>query len=510
MKIDVSRQAVKNIAFGSVHRLFSILIPFLLRTLLIRRLGLEYAGLGGLFTSIMRLLNFTELGIATAIEYCMYRPIADDDYESIREYLTLFRKLYGAIGMVILAGGVLVMPFLPLLIKDEIPRAMNIYLLYALNLAFEVSSYWVWAFKRTVLSSHQRQDILSRIDLFVLIIRTVLQAAVLIFWRNYYLYIAVSIAVRLVGNVVTRYIADREYPGLSSETEITQRSKDEVRARVRPLILSKIGGVIVNSADPIMISIFLGIVVLGKYQNYFLILTAVRSLIGIIESSCIAGLGNKLQLDSMENNYRTYRNLTFIMWAVTVVCCCMMMNLYQPFMTMWLGEEYLLDMGCVLLLCLYLYVIKVMSVGLAYENAAGIWHPDRYRPLLEGLLNLALNVILVRRIGLYGILLSTVISMAFFSLPWLYQNIMKNIFQRGFIKELVMLTGYFLLATGITAADYFICCRIDASTPAGFVLRAVASAAVPSILILVLFARSESLRWTVNKLISIVKRRYMA
>ncbi|MDR0919180.1 MAG: polysaccharide biosynthesis protein, partial [Oscillospiraceae bacterium] len=95
----------KGIAWGFLFRIFSIILPFITRTIIIYYLGLEYTGLGSLFTSILQVLSLAELGIGHAMVFGMYKPVTEENYSKISAYLCFCQKSYKTIGTIILAVG---------------------------------------------------------------------------------------------------------------------------------------------------------------------------------------------------------------------------------------------------------------------------------------------------------------------------------------------------------------------------------------------------------------------
>ena len=134
MKMNRTQNAVRNIITGSVLKLYQILVPFAMRTIMIYVLGVEYLGLNSLFTSVLQVLNLAELGVGSAMTFAMYKPIVENDKKSINALMNLYKTYYRVIGGIVLLGGCAVIPFLPKLIKDDIPPDMNLYVLYFMNL----------------------------------------------------------------------------------------------------------------------------------------------------------------------------------------------------------------------------------------------------------------------------------------------------------------------------------------------------------------------------------------
>ena len=141
--MNKTKNAMRNIIFGMGLRIYQIIVPFLMRTAMIYFMGIEYLGLNSLFTSILQVLNLAELGVGSAMVYSMYKPIAEDDKDTICALLKLYKKYYFFIGLVIATIGIIITPMITKLINGEVPGDINIYVLYILNLSATVITYWL-------------------------------------------------------------------------------------------------------------------------------------------------------------------------------------------------------------------------------------------------------------------------------------------------------------------------------------------------------------------------------
>ena len=320
-KIERTKNATRNIVFGVILKAYQILVPFLMRTAMIYLMGVQYLGLNSLFTSVLQVLNLAELGVGSAMIYSMYRPIAEDDDEKICALMKLYRTYYRAIGLVIAIVGCILTPFVPELISGEIPKGLNIYILYLLNLGATVLSYWLFAYKNSILQAHQRTDIVSKATLITSTIQYILQILVLWFFRNYYLYVIVMLITQAVTNIVTAVVADKLYPQFKPKGDIPNKEVKQINQRIKDLFTAKLGAVVIGSADTIVISAFLGLTTLAIYQNYYFILNSICGFITVIFSAITAGIGNSLVTESTEKNYNDFRKFTFIICFILYSSC---------------------------------------------------------------------------------------------------------------------------------------------------------------------------------------------
>lgn len=255
-KIERTKNATRNIIFGVILKAYQIIVPFLMRTAMIYLMGVQYLGLNSLFTSILQVLNLAELGVGSAMIYSMYKPIAEDDNATICALMKLYKTYYRIIGLVIAVIGCALTPFIPKLISGDVPDNLNIYLLYLLNLGATVLSYWLYAYKNCILQAHQRVDIVSKVSLVTSTIQYALQLLVLWLFKDYYLYVIVLLSTQALTNIATAMCADRIYPQFKPKGQIATEEKKAINNRIKDLFTSKIGGIIYDSADTIVISSF--------------------------------------------------------------------------------------------------------------------------------------------------------------------------------------------------------------------------------------------------------------
>lgn len=506
-KIERVNNAARNIFFGVILRAYQIIVPFLMRTAMIYLMGAQYLGLNSLFTSVLQVLNLAELGVGSAMVYSMYKPIADDDETTICALMKLYRTYYRVIGLVIAVVGCVLTPFIPYLIKSDVPAGINIYILYLLNLGATVLSYWLFAYKNSILQAHQRTDVVSKVTLVTSTVQYGLQIAVLWLFHNYYLYVIVALATQALTNITTAVCANKLYPQFKPKGDIPKEEVKQINQRIKDLFTAKLGGTITNSADTIVISAFLGLTQLAIYQNYYFIMNSICGFISVIFSSITAGIGNSFVTETKEKNYSDFNKFTFIICFILCICCCCFVSLYQPFMKMWVGEELMLGFEFVILFCVLFYCLELAMVWATIKDAAGIWHEDRFRPFIGSMVNLLLNLVLVRYIGLYGIILSTVISYVFVSMPWLVHNIFSLIYKTSIRQYLKRIVTYLLVTVLSSFVVYLLCSFISIEGIIGLCVYALIGLFIPLLFQIIMYRRTNEYMYLMQLLKRIINRR---
>lgn len=459
MRLESRKNTKKNFASGFICRIVFLIFQFITRTVIIHQLGGEYSGLDSLFTSILQVLNLTELGVGNALVFSMYKPIAHDDYRTLCALMQIYKTLYRIIGFIILAMGLLIIPFVPQLISGGVPETINVYVIYCLNLSTTAVSYWLFSYRNSLLIAYQRSSVGNAVALGIELLKFVAQLCILFSLKSYYLYLTVTLFTTILNNIVTAWITKKLYPDINPVGNLPKQKRRTIFIQIKDIFTAKLGGVITNSCDTIVVSAFLGLAELTKYSNYYYIVSLIRGFMALIYQSTRAGIGNKLVLDNPEKKYRDFLSFSYICNFVIAVCTSAFLCGIQPFMLLWVKNQWMYPDSVAILFAIYLYIHESASVLITYKDAAGIWHNDRFRPLIVSVINLLMNIVMVRYIGIYGIVLSTILSFMFVGIPWLLSNTFRFIFNRP-CKEYVLLTLRNTLLTTISCITAIKLCSL--------------------------------------------------
>lgn len=503
MKIQRTKNAIMSIVFGTVYKIINIVLPFASRTVILYVLGKEYLGLSSLFSSILSFLSLAELGVGAAMIFSMYKPIAENDTATLRALMNLYRKFYRIIGSVILALGLVLMPFLKLLIKDDVPADINLYLLYLLYLINAVLSYWLFAYKNAVIAAHQRNDINSKIGIIVTPVSYIVMLGSLIITKNYYAYVIWMPVTTIATNIFQALLANKYFPELKPEGEVSPELKKSITKKVGALIGTKLNTVVLNAADNIVMSYFLGLGVIAIYGNYYYIMSSIITFLAIIYSSMTAGLGNSLVTESHEKNYNDFNKFSFINAWVVGWCSVCLACLYQPFMKIWVGEELMFPTEIMLLFALYFYIYQIRKIPITYKDAAGIWWEDRFRPYVCMVVNVVFNVVTVQLIGVAGIILSTVVSLLI-SIPWENHTIFKYIFNIS-CKQYYLKMAYYLASTVLGGAVTYYFCSLLGDSILWFFVKMVICVVVPNVIFVAANIRRREFKESIQFFKNILK-----
>ena len=307
-------------------------------------LGEVYLGLNGLYSNILSVLNLTELGLGTAIVLELYRTVAQKDEEKTRQYLDLYKKAYLVIGIIILAAGLALTPFLQYLVNDtdslELINYRLVFILYLLNTVF---SYFCFAYRESILNANQQEYKLRLVTYIFKLVEMVLQIVTLIIWKNIYIYLIIPLVLGCVCTVTKGILIGKWFPFILIKPS-GKLSKSELKETVRNIYsvaLYKISGTIMNSTDNIILSSYISIIITGVYSNYLILTSSVTTILEKVFTAFTASLGN-LNAEEKENvdkKYRVFKTLSFLNFWVYGFCAACFYVLFTPFISEYVNES---------------------------------------------------------------------------------------------------------------------------------------------------------------------------
>lgn len=410
-----TKSTIKNATTGLETQLLITILQFVSRTVFIHHLGASYLGISGLFTNILSLLSLTELGLDTAINYKLYKPLATGDTLRLQVLMKFYQRAYLFVGCVIFGLGLLLVPFLPKLIKDYesiIELGLNPVLIFLLYLGQSSVSYLFFASKGAVLKADQKTFIVNRVRFFVTIIVSVVQIITLIIYEDFLVYTIIGISSTIIMNLVTAWIAMNKYPEVFQKTD-KSLSKTEIQDIFKDLgaiFIFKVNDVVKKTTDNIVLSAFIGTVIVGLYSNYTLFFYSIIVFLNMVYSAADASMGNLFATEKVEKRFEFFQimnYMTVVMFgtaAVGIAICA------DELITAWIGFKYVIPGNFPLLIGIEMYLHGLKQNLNQARNASGVFRQMWYRPLIGAIINIIISVWLVQVLGIHGVIIGTIAS----------------------------------------------------------------------------------------------------
>ena len=516
MEESRTKKTTRNMLFSIAYKMSDVILAFILRTIFIQTLGVSYLGISGLFSSILNVLSLMELGVGSAIAFSLYRPLAEKDSGKVAALMQLYKRVYTCIGLFVCLIGFGLTPFLGRIIN--LPENIdNLNIIYWLSVSNTAISYFL-AYRRTLLNADQRAYLCTRVDMIFRFIRCAGLMVILIFTHSYILYLAFDVLTTLLSNIVITIQVKKLYPYLET-TEITLLKKSEKKNIIKYMsstLFTKFGQTVVTSTDSIIISAFISTSLIGYYSNYNMIYSNLDVVMYLVFSNITASVGNYAVTKSGRESYGLFKRINLVNYMLVCLISVCFFCLASPFVTLWVGKQYVLSELTVAVIALNFYITSNQNCVSNFMSAMGeMYYKNRYRALIEGIVNLISSILLVKytKLGIAGVFLGTTICFVcgrmwmdarvlfrhWFEVPfvWYVRKYILRFCLFGILcGSLKLLTGWVFHTMGISVLSWLICaciCTIICIT-AFWILWSKANEFI-------------YLRMLLNKLFSRIKRR---
>lgn len=447
-----TKNTIRNTAYSMAYQLSDILFAFLLRTIFIRTLGKTYLGLSGLFSNILTVLSLMELGVGGAIVFALYKPLAEHDNGKVATLMHLYKKVYRVIGASVCVVGFSLTPFLEYIVN--LPTAVeHIYWIYWLSIANTAISYFL-AYRRSLLIADQRSDLNIKNQMIFRISRFILLSGALILTQNYIVYLCLDVLNTFLSNLQITYLVKKRYADIEKiqPEPLAAYEKKQILRYMYSGIFTKFGQTVVNCTDSIIISAFVSTILVGFYSNYSMVTNSLDVAVYLIFSGITASIGNFAVEKNARDSELLFKKVTFINYIVSFYVTICLWSLLSPFVSIWAGSDYVLSESTVAVIVLNFYLASMQKSIECFVGSMGeISYHNRYRSLVEGIVNLAASLYLVRftDLGITGVFLGTTICFAAGRI-WMDAHILyKYWFKARFFNYATQYTLRLILVIGI-------------------------------------------------------------
>ena len=303
--------------------------------------------------------------------------------------------------------------------------------------------------RRTIIICDQKEYILSVVNGVFHLLVIAIQIAVLCFSESYVGYLLVMLLFTIIEGIYVFHMTNKMYKDVFSikSERLSVEEKGTLRNNIFATFLHKIGSVVVSSTDSIIISKFVGLFMGGLYSNYLLITDTIKNVILRIFASLSASVGNLMTEENKKHSEDVFYHILFLnCWVCGLISICFSC-LFQPFISAWIGTNYLLDDTIIYVVSIGFYISMVRLPLMIFKEASGVFVQDKWNSLIEGAVNLVVSLILVRRFGISGVIVGTIISNMSVAMWYEAKVFFKAIYDKGFGKYLLSQLKYLIFNT---------------------------------------------------------------
>lgn len=506
-----SINAVKNTLVAFVGYMLTMVTNLLFRGIFIQILDKAYLGLNGLFSNIISFLALAEMGVGAAIVFSLYKPLSEKNNDKVRMYVCFYKRMYQYIAGTVFVIGLAIIPFLDFFIKERPQIHEKLEVIYILFVVSSATSY-LFSYRQTVLIADQKAYIVNIRLSISSIIRNVIQILWVMYTHNYIGTLAIQIVIIILTNIYISNIAVKRYPylhNLKNTDKIQKAERKDLTARIGTLFLYRLGSYTINSTDNLLISRYFGVYTLANFSNYYFLLNVVNSIGNMIASALTPGVGNQAAAKDVKTVKSTFLSLQFAYTWLTAFFTACLAALLPPFIQLWAGSDFLLPNSTFALMLLNFFLTFKRRLMGTYRNALGLYLQAKSMAIMQGILNLVISLMLLKKVGPLGVILGTTISDICVS-TWVDPYVLyKHYFKESMLEYWKNYFISLVVTLLLSVLMHYISKKVFVGTTLSFLLLALSCLSVPNFFLLVLFRKSVYFNDIVERGRIIVKRSIM-
>lgn len=500
----------KKALINSIVNIFSyliIIIPnMIMRKVFLQTLGGEMLGLNSLYSNIIGWLSIFELGIGSAIVYSLYEPYAENNKSKIRAYIQFYGKVYKVMGVVILILGLCISPFLNIFIENDINMKITTwgFILFLLN---SFISY-LFSHKLCILNVAQEEYKITISTTISKLIIVFIQIILLNKNPNFILFTFIQLIINFIYFIAINIYINKKYKWLNYKKEkLELQVKKDLFINIKALFMHKIGSLVVMSTDNLIISKFVGLLELSNYTNYNTIIAALQNIVGKGLGGITASIGSMLTQKDNDKAYDIHKKVFFLNFWIVSFIVISLYNTLNQFISLWVGERYLLDYMTFVVVLINTYFGSMRGSVEEFKNGSGNFYQDRYAPIFESIINFVISIILVKRIGLAGVFIGTLVSnftVLFWTKPYV---VYKYVFNKPLIDYFIMYFKYMIIGIIVLILTNYISNPFKYNISfISFIINVFINIVVINLMYLIIFYKTDEFKYYLSMLKKIKNR----
>ena len=496
-----SEKIFRNTIFSFGSKIVTIVLGFVTRKLFIVFLTEELMGLNALFADLLGLLNLADMGLGIAVQFNLYKPLADKDEEKLGRILNAARRIYNIIGVGMILAGIVLSFFIQFLIKEN-PYSLDfLRVVFIINVISSASSYF-FVHKRLFMHASEDIHVTNVVDIVMNLLSSVLKIVAIVVFKNYYLFIAINVIQSFVSNFMIGYYCDKKYPYLNKVKGYSKDEMGSLLSNIKELVPNKISSFVYTNTDNTIISAFIGLASVTLFTNYTSIVTQIFMMAAMIAGVVKVSFGNVLQESTDKNQHMFFLNsYQMLQFFYSSFCGVALFCLLDEFVAFWYGEEFVIPLICVVLLTVDFYLHSMYQPLSMMLEVLGEFRPLKRQEIFAMIVNIIVSVALIQVVGLAGPILGTLAVDICTTIFRIYTVIYKH--YRDYAKEYIFTYVKYVLVFGVEYVGLYYVCKILPLHPSfiSIMLKGILCFGVVMVANIIIFRKKEEFSYLKNKLL---------
>lgn len=504
---------LKNTKISFLFYFALLLLSFFSRKIFIDTLGVELVGLNTLMTNILSVMNLSELGIGTAVAATMYKPLFDDSKKEISDIVSVLGYVYRIVGYIIIGIGLLILLILPLLLQDKGVSLSWGYIAFGGFFLLNLIPYFI-SYQQAILSADQRQYEVTAATNILVIVRVSIQIVLLkYFGFGYITWLLIEVVFSLILGLWLVFRVKRLYPWLEVSIDRGKQIKKyylHIFKAARQIIPHRISGSVLTQTDTIILTILTSLQSVTLYTNYSMLMSKSVTLVSTSFFGLMAGVGSLIAQGNVISVKKLFWEFNAIFLTVGAVFAIGLYYISSPFVSIWLGVEFVLDQWIVLFLTINTF-LSIIRIPLVYFVNGYLLFKDTWAPICEIFINLIISFVLAYYLGIVGVMIGTAVSVTFMQI-WKPYFFYREIFKESVWRYWSEVSKYIFAIVVAWSLIHFIFVRNGIYMPLDTYIGLIINSASILVIVLVtmifsLFFFSNGMRDVVGRALSILLKR---
>lgn len=403
---------LRNISLTFVYQLGTIVLGFFIPMMFLKAYGPSIHGLTSAITGIMSYVLLLNAGLNTASMQALYEPLSKSNTNRINEVLNAIKHYYFYTGVSFSVVIIIISFILPLFIQD-ISSVTVLSLMLVMGLQSTLDCFLVSKY-RILLRADQKIYVTMVVSTFTLILRGIVQIILISKGFPVVIVQAVPAVMLILTMIMLKIYVKKHYPSLDRNV---RPDKTSLSKRWSAFI-HQLSGLLVNNMDIFLLTtIFGNMVLISIYSVYQMVFTYLYSLLtSVFSQGTVASFGNLMssnKKDSLRSNFRIYELIYYMVLSIVYSVCAVMILPFVALYTEGIKNVPYIDSKLAILFIIIGISTSLRVPGGTLINAGGFYKETQWRAILEALINLVASIILMQFLGIYGLLLGTIISFAY-------------------------------------------------------------------------------------------------
>lgn len=443
------RKSLINARVNLIFYILALLLSFFSRKMFLNYLGADFMGMTNTLYDLLEFLNLAELGIGSAIGYVLYKPLFERNELEITKIISVLGYIYRRIGIIILCTGCILSIFLPVIFPNNVFDLKVIFFTFYSYLASSLITYFA-NYKMTLLAADQKNYVTTAYFQTAMLAKTLLQMGVIYYTTNYYLWIFIELLSNIIRSIILNWKIKQTYPWLKSEVKLGKallKDYPKVIKYTKQLFVHKMAGFVHHHTIPLLIYAFVSLETVAFYGNYTIIISRISQLLNTVWGGTEAGVGNLIAEGDTKKIRRIFWELFSVRFLIAGIVSFAIFKLTEPFIALWLGEQYVLPHHILWLIILSAFIGYSRGVTEQFLFGYGLFH-DTWAPITEVCINLTTAIIGGALWGLSGVLLGSIAGLSIIVGIWkpyfLFKCGLKTKFRyylTGYFKQLFIIVS---------------------------------------------------------------------